>query len=156
MLFLELARPITPPGLPVILTGSQAAKPASFVPGWRAILDFHGTPGLWKGAIEPVICRWLDAALRHPHVRKRISAIIVAAARPPVLSGSVSRIGVAKPNKASAELVIDIVQRWAAISPADTIRTGLRDEIVIPLTYPLWRRLLRTSCIKLQALGPNR
>ena len=150
MLFLELAGTITPAWLPDVLAGSQAAEPASFVPGWRAILEFHGTPGLWHAAIEQVMCRWLDSALRHSHLRDRTSAMIVAAARPSVPLGHVRRIGPPKPNPASAELVIDIIQRWAAVAPADTIRQEFADDIVIPLTYPLWRRLLRTLRAKLR------
>jgi hypothetical protein len=150
MLFLELAGTITLLGLPDVLAGSQAAEPASFIPGWRAILDFHGAPGLWHAAIEQVMCRWLDSALRHSHLRDRTSSIIVAAAKPSVPSRSVSRIGSPRPNPAIAELVIDIVQRWAAIAAADTIRQGLADDIVIPLTYPLWRRLLKTLHTKLR------
>jgi hypothetical protein len=153
MLFLELAAPLASSGLPEILTGSQAATPASFVPGWQAILDFHGTPGLWSTAIEKVMCRWLDAALGHPYMRERISAIIVVAATQPAPPGTVSRLGPAKSTPASAEFVIGIVQRWAAIRPADPIRTRLKDEIVIPLTRPLWRRLLRTLSAKLRALA---
>jgi hypothetical protein len=156
MLFMELATPLTPAGLPEVLAGKYAVRPASFVLGWRAIFDLHGTPGLWNRAIEKVMCRWLDAALHHPHIRERISAIIVVAARPPAPFGVVGGIGSAEPNPASAEVVIGIVQRWAASSPADPIRTRLRDEIVIPLTRPIWRRLLRILSAKLRPLGHNR
>jgi hypothetical protein len=149
MLFLELARTSSPPGLPAVLTGSHVAKPATVVPGWRAIFDFHGAPGLWNTEVEQVLCGWLDAALRDPPARGQIIAIIVAAAGPPVPFESVRRFGFAKPNPASAKLVIGIAHRWAATSPADTIRARLRDEIVIPLTYPLWRRLVRALYAKL-------
>jgi hypothetical protein len=153
MLFLELATPLTPAGLPEILTGNRAVKPGSLIPGWRAILDFHGKPGLWNPAIEKVMWRWLDAALRHPRMRERIGAIIVVAATSPAPPEPLSRHGSAKSNRGSAEFVIGIVQRWAAISPADTIRMRLKDEIVIPLTRPLWRRLLRILFAKLRTLA---
>jgi len=153
MLFLELAGTITSLGLPDVLAGRQAAEPASFVEGWRAVLDFHDKPGLWRATIDQVMCRWLDAALHHSHLRNRISTVIVAAARPYEPPRRVSRIGSPKPPSAIAELVIDIAQRWASIGPADTNRKGLADDIVIPLTYPLWRRLLRTLRAKLRTLG---
>lgn len=156
MLFLELATTPTPPGQPEVLIEGQIAKLASFVSGWRVILDFHGTPGLWNTAIEKAMCRWLDAALRHPHLREPISATIVAAAMPPTPSRTRDRSDSAKPKRASAEFVIGIVHRWAAISPADTNRTRLKDEIAIPLTRPLWRRLLRILSAKLRALGHNK
>ena len=150
MLFLELAATITPLELPDTPASSQAPDPASFVPGWRAIFDFHGKPGLWRPAIEQVMRRWLDEALRHSRLRNRVSVIIVAAARPAVPSWRVSRISSPKPSPAVAELIIDIVRRWAAIASTDTNRQRLADDIIIPLTYPLWRRLLRTFHAKLR------
>lgn len=156
MLFLELAMPHTSSGLPEILTGNQAARLATLVPGWRAVLDFHGTPGLWNAVIEKVMCRWLNAALHHSHIRKRVSAMIVVAATLSASSGAGDRSGSAKPNPASAEFVIGIVRRWAAVGPADAIRTQLKDEIVIPLTRPLWLRLLRIISAKLRALSHSR
>lgn len=86
ILFLELAGPIAPSGLPEILDKDQAADPVTCLPGWRAVFDFHGTPGLWNDAVNRVLARWLDAALRHAQVRVGISEVLIAAASPPCLS----------------------------------------------------------------------
>ena len=150
MLFLELARPVAPSGLPEILDRDQAADPASCVPGWRAVFDFHARPGLWNNAIEQVLIRWLDAALRHAHLRTRIGAAFVAAAAPPMSLDRASWIAPAKPDQANAKLMIDVAQRWAATDPADIIRAGIKDQIVIPLTYPWWLRLLKAIYAKLR------
>jgi hypothetical protein len=143
MLFLELAKLVAPSGLPEVLDRGRAADPAFCVPGWRAVLDFHATPGLWKDAIEQVLIRWLDAALRHDHVRARISAVLISAATPPVSFDKASRGVLPKPNPAIAKLVIDIVRRWAASDTTDFIRAEIKEQIVTPLTYPWWLRLLK-------------
>ena len=143
MLFLELARPVAPSGLPEILDRDQAPDPVSCVSGWQAVLDFHARPGLWNNAIELVLIRWLDAALRHAHLRARISAALIDAAAPSMSLDRASWIAPAKPDLANAKLMIDVAQRWAATDPADIIRTRIKDQIVIPLTYPQWLRLLK-------------
>lgn len=153
-LFLELASSVAPSGLPEILDGDQATDPAFCVPGWRAVLDFHTAPGMGNEMIEQVLCRWLDAALRHAHVRARISAVFVTAATSPRMpSGSVSGIVSARPSPATAKVMIDIVQRWATADPTDAIRTEIKEHIVIPLTYPWWLRLLNVLHAKLRTLG---
>jgi hypothetical protein len=143
MLFLDLAKPAASSGLPEVLDRGGAADPASCVPGWRAVLDFHATPGLWKGAIEQVLIRWLDASLRHDHIRARISAILISATSPPVSFDRGSRAKTPKRNHAIAELVIDIVRRWAATDITDAMRVEIRDQIIIPLTRPWWLRLAK-------------
>ena len=144
MLFLELAKPVAPSGLPQILDKGCAVDPASCLPGWRTILSFRSTPGLWDGAVERVLDRWLDAALRQAGVRARIIAVLIAAASPCAPFGRLSRISSTKPGTSTAEFMIGVVQRWAARDQNDIARTKINDEIVIPLTYPWWRRLART------------
>lgn len=141
MLFLDLAKPVTPSGLPEILNRGRATDPASCVPGWRAVLDFHATPGLWKDAIEQVLVRWLDAALRHDHMRAPISAVLISAATPPVSFCTASWDVLRKPAPAIAVLMIDIVRRWAATDTTDVMRAEIKDQIIIPLTRPWWLRL---------------
>jgi hypothetical protein len=150
MLFLELARPVAPSGLPEILDGDQAADPASCVPGWQTVFDFHAIPGLWNNAIEQVLIRWLDAALHHTHMRARISAALVAAATPPVSFDRAAWTAPEKANQANAKLMIDVAQRWAATDPIDIIRTEIKDQIVIPLTHPWWLRMLKVVYAKLR------
>jgi hypothetical protein len=153
-LFLELARPVAVSGLPEILDGDEATDPAFCVPGWRAVLEFHTAPAMGNEVIEQVLHRWLDAALRHAHVRARISAVLITAATPPLMpSGSVTGIVSARPRLATAKVMIDIVQRWAAVDPTDTIRREIKNHIIIPLTYPWWLRLLKVLYAKLRALG---
>lgn len=143
MLFLELARPVAPSGLPEVLGEGQAADLVTCVPGWQAVFDFQGAPGLWNGEIEQVLQRWLDGTLRHAPMRALISAVLITAATSPVPSGSVSRMVPARPKPGIADFVIDVVQRWAAVDPNDIIRAEIKEHIVIPLTYPWWLRLLK-------------
>jgi hypothetical protein len=150
MLFLELARPVAPSGLPQILDKGDAVDPTSCLPGWRAVLDFHATPGLWNDAIERVLIRWLDAALRHSRVRARIIAVLIAAASPPMPFRRARWIASAKPDTANAEFMISVVRRWATTDSTDIIRTGINDDIVIPLTYPWQLRLMRVIYAKLR------
>jgi len=148
MLFLELARPVAPSGLPQILDKCDAADPISCLPGWQAVLDFRATPGLWNDAIEQVLIRWLDTALHHSRVRTRIIAVLIAAASPPMPSAARDRSRSAKPE--TAEFMIGVVRRWAATDSTDIIRTGINDDIVIPLTNPWWLRLVRVMHAKLR------
>lgn len=150
MLFLELAGPVAPSGLPQIFGKDEAADPASCMPGWQAVFDFHGRPGLWDGAIERVLVRWLDAALRHSPVRISIRDVLVGVASPPISFGRGRWARSEKPDTANAEFMIGIVRRWAAIDPADILRMKIGDEIVISLTYPWWRRMLRDVNAKLR------
>lgn len=153
-LFLELAKQVAPSGLPEILDGNQAADPAFCVPGWRTVLHFYTVPGIGNKAIEQVLHRWLDAALGHAHVRARISAVFITASTPPLTrSGSGGGIVSATPRTTTAKVMIDVVQRWAAADPTDTIRTGIMEHIVISLTHPWWLRLLKILHAKLRTLA---
>jgi hypothetical protein len=150
MLFLDLAKPVAPSGLPEILDRGRAADPASCVPGWRAVLDFHATPGLWKDAIEQALIRWLDAALRHDHMRARISAVLISAAMPPAPFDKAGWGILPKPNPAIAKLMTDIVRRWTASDTTDVMRAEIRDQIVTSLTHPWWLRLPKVICAVLR------
>lgn len=67
-------------------------------------------PGSHVDGLAWVVYRRLDAALRHAHLRARISALVAAAA-PPVSFDGPSWIAPAKPDQANAKLMIDVAQR---------------------------------------------
>jgi hypothetical protein len=46
--------------------------------------------------------------------------------------------------------MISVVRRWATTDSTDIIRTGINDDIVIPLTYPWQLRLMRVIYAKLR------
>jgi hypothetical protein len=151
MLFLELARPVSESGLPVMLEGDRTVDPA---PGWRAALDIR-TAALGTGddAFEEVARRWLDAALNHAHVRQRIIWIFIKAATPSgVPSGAAYGMGPAMPGPTAAKIMIGMVRRWAAEDHTDPVRKKIKEDIVIPLTRPWWLRLLKILYVHLRTL----
>jgi hypothetical protein len=152
MLFLELARPVSESGLPVMLEGDPTVDPA---PGWRAGLDIR-TAALGTGddAFEEVARRWLDAALNHAHVRQRIIWIFIKAATPSgVPSGAAYGMGPAMPGPTAAKIMIGMVRRWAAEDHTDPVRKKIKEDIVIPLTRPWWLRLLKILYVHLRTLA---
>jgi hypothetical protein len=152
-LFLQMAGPMEPSGLPQILGGARPADPTSCPPGWRAVLEFRATPGLTVLQIEWVLGHWLDAALHFAHLRKRICAVFVAAATPPLIPSSmVSGLTTPQSSPDAARFMIDVVQRWAALRSDDPARREIEEYIVIPLTRPWWLRLAKTLYMWLRRL----
>jgi hypothetical protein len=135
MLFLELARPRSKSGLPVILDGDRTADPS---PAWRAALEICATaPGTRDDAFEEVAWRWLDAALYHAHVRQRIAWIFVRAAKTSGVSSSPAygrAPAIRSPD--TTRIMIELVRRWAAEDSTDAVRRRIKEAIVIPLTRP--------------------
>lgn len=153
MLFLQMARPITESGVPEIFDGDQIVEPTSCTPGWRAILDFYGRPGLPSSVIEEAVCRWLDTALSHAYMREQIGTVFITATTPPHPPwGSVSTVEGRTADLTTAKIMIGIVRRWAATDRTDPIRRQIKEHIVIPLTQPRWLRVVKMSYVKLRTL----
>lgn len=142
MLFLELAGLTTDEGLPLILVEDRAVDP---LPGWRATLDLHAELPTAKGqAFEDVTRQWLDAALHHSAIRERIPSLLIEAARSSKATQSLTRSTASRvPDRVKAEVVTDLVRRWAAEDRTDRVRREIKEAIVIPLTHPSWLRLLK-------------
>lgn len=151
MLFLELARPRSKSGLPVILDGDRTVDPS---PGWRAALEICATAlGTRDDAFEEVARRWLDAALYHAHVRQRIVWIFVRAATTSGVSSDPA-YGRAPASRSpdTTRIMIGLVRRWATEDPTDAVRKRIKEAIVIPLTRPWWLSLLKTLYVHVRAL----
>jgi hypothetical protein len=151
MLFLELARPVSESGLPVILDGDRTTN---HVPGWRAALDARtAAPGARDEAFEEVTWRWLDAAHDHADVRQQILWTFVGAASPSGAEvGPAYGLRTARQGPTRAKIMIDVARQWAMDDRADPIRKEIKEDIVIPLTSPLWLKLLKILYIRLRTL----
>ncbi|MBO0802136.1 MAG: hypothetical protein J2P25_03555 [Nocardiopsaceae bacterium] len=164
-LFLHLASVIEPPGpglpgpgLPAILAEAPGSGLLRFTRGWRAVLDFRPVTGtVFREATESMMCLWLDSARSHDGLADQVCALFVVAASPasPATGAAAWVASSASPGDA-ARTVIDIVQRWVALDRADVTRAEIERRIVIPLTSPWWRRLLRILSLNLRALRQAR
>jgi hypothetical protein len=126
MLFLRLA--------------SDQVLPTDSLPGWYALLDFCRHRDIDGAALQSTVRLWLDTALRQEHLRDQIVSVFVAAATPRLVIGPHGDWK-PTPDRSAAESVICLTEAWAGSDPA---RQRIKDGIVIPLTYPWWRRCLRT------------
>ena len=97
-----------------------------------------------RSTIEEAAGLWLDTAASRPYLRDHICSAFVRAGGPPQsLAPGPGPEGEPLPPT-RAQIMIGIVQTWAAaVAPADPGRRDIRDGIVIPLTQPGWRRLLK-------------
>lgn len=156
VLFLDLARPLTETGVPELLAGDGPAGPMRYEPGWRAALDVARFPTGRDIPVDDVGYRWLDAALRHPYARDGIVRLFVAAAwpssTPAMLSASASPYEPAPEGPTTAEVMIGLVRRWAAVDRTDPVRRQVKEAIVIPLTRPWWLRLVKLAYVHARIL----
>jgi len=132
-----------------VLGGDEPIDPAAATPGWRAALDLLADPFGGDSVLEDVVDRWLDAALAHPSLRAGIASSFVEAARP-VPGWPRDRYGIepVRRDPTTAKVMIGMVRRWAT---TDLDRRRLKDDIVIPLTYPWWLRLLTILYVHVRA-----
>jgi hypothetical protein len=156
-IFLELARTVTGSGVPELLAGDRPGGPIRYEPGWRAALDGFMAFGTRDIAIEDVACRWLDAALEHPHVRDEIVRLFIEAAKPtasatPALSTARYAARPAWHDPTTAKIMISIAENWAAVDRANPVRREIKEGIVIPLTRPWWLRLVKLVYVYLRTL----
>ena len=148
MLFLELAATITPLELPdtpasrhpTPRPSCQDGGPSSTSmanPAYGVRRSSRSCAGGWtKPSAIPICVHELR------RLRRRGSTALV------LRWSELDRPG--EPDQANAKLMIDVAQRWAATDPTDIIRAGIKDQIVIPLTYPWWLRLLKVIYAKLR------
>lgn len=154
VLFLELASRTSHSGMPTLLHGEGAIDPLDCVPAWRAILH---TADDGRGiAPEETVRQWLDTALLAPRLRGRITAAFVDAARPrEASSGGATVFGPVGAGTLAADVMIELVRRWAAADPGNPVRRKIKEDIVIPLTTPWWLRLLKMMYVWLRTLVVN-
>jgi hypothetical protein len=131
LLFLRLA---------AVPDGGDAVRPLACVPAWRVAL---ADPAVRGAEFEAAMETWLDAAVRHPRLRRPITDTFVAAALPLAVRYGLPTPFGAVSGPAPAKIMMWLVRRWAAAAPRDRIRRDIKDDIVIPLTRPWWLRLLK-------------
>lgn len=154
MLFLELANRTSPSGIPVVLLGDGAVDPRECVPAWRAALYARAAAADGRDtAFEEAVRDWLDAALLAPRLHGRIStAFVDAATAREAPFGHTDLFGPIGTGAIAAELMIDLVRRWAAADPTNPLRRRIKEGIVIPLTSPRWLRLLKILYVRVRTL----
>ncbi|WP_131736415.1 hypothetical protein [Actinomadura roseirufa] len=134
-IFLALAAETGPDGAPVVLTGAGAVDPRACVPPWRVALgaQAHGPGGF--SLFEEVLWRWLDAAVRLPALRERIVSMLADAAGE---------------DLGRRMVVLESVRLWATRA-AD--RRGVREDVLVRLLYPEWKRLLMVAWVRIRSLA---
>lgn len=143
-LFLSLVLPPAGSRMRSILASDPPANPLRCVPGWQATLDLYASKAEMRSTTEEAAGRWLDTAASRPYLRDPIcSTFVRAGGAPQGAAPGPAREGEPLPPT-RAQIMIDIVQHWAAAAvPGHSVRRDIKDDIVIPLTQPGWRRLLK-------------
>lgn len=133
-LFLQLAAERDAGGLAVTLTGPAAVRPAACAPAWCAAVVAETGKAAVDDAFLDVAGLWLNTAVARPDLRRGIVRLFVTAA-----GGDPAR----------RSLLVGLVHVWA---DARRERRDVRDDVLMELLMPEWRRLLLVLWVSLRRM----
>ena len=137
-LFLHLAAEPDATGLATTLTGPDAVEPASCVPAWRTAISAEAGQAPGHDGFAEAVSLWLRTAAARPDLRPRIIAMFTAAA------GT---------DPARRLLVADRVRAWAGVRRD---RREVKEDVLVRLLHPEWKRLLLLLWVRLwRSLAPR-
>ncbi|MEU8343832.1 hypothetical protein SAMN05443665_101191 [Actinomadura meyerae] len=123
-LFLKLAGLRGADGLAAVLTGPGAVEPTACASAWSALLAMETLARAGREGVPEAIMLWLDTAEARPDLRPRIVGLFTS---------------VAVRDPASRALMVELARAWAG-NARD--RRGIRDDVLVVLLLPEWKRLL--------------
>lgn len=137
-LFLDLAAWRDAAGLAVTLTGPGAVDPAACVMAWRVATAAEAGMSAGPDGYSAAAALWLDTAVARPDLRAGIVSMFAAAA------GG---------DPALRMLVADRVRAWAGFRRD---RRDVRDDVLVRVLQPEWKRLLLVGWVWLRRAAAAR
>ncbi|MFB4306117.1 hypothetical protein [Actinomadura sp. GTD37] len=131
-LFLELAAERGADGLALVLTGPGAVAPAPCAPAWSVMLAVEVGTDAGFGGVPDTVMLWLDTAAARPDLRPKIVSLFAA---------------VAEQEPERRTLMVELARAWAGTRRD---HRGIRDDLLMRLLMPEWKRLLLVLWVTLR------